>query len=176
MCANSTSMINQNKSIGMIFCRNSVQSCIELTTVYRVDNCVLSPSVMSDSLQHHGLQPARLIYPWKASGKNSGVGSYFLLQGIFWTKGSNPGLLPHRQVLYHLSYQKVEEIPFLTRQFMKCLTKTLFPTENIHNWLIWVRSFSKSNFRSGFQMAAIRHKLQCVLFSDLKIFSKFIFG
>ena len=49
MCANSTSMINQNKSIGMIFCRNSVQSCIELTTVYRVDNCVLSPSVMSDS-------------------------------------------------------------------------------------------------------------------------------
>ena len=29
----------------------------------------------------------------------------FLLQGIFLTQGSNPGLLPYRQILYHLSHQ-----------------------------------------------------------------------
>ena len=28
------------------------------------------------------------------------------LQGIFPTKGSNPGLLHCRQILYHLSYQR----------------------------------------------------------------------
>ena len=35
-------------------------------------------------------------------GKNTGVDSHFLLQGIFLTQGSNPGLLHCRQILYHL--------------------------------------------------------------------------
>ena len=34
-------------------------------------------------------------------GKNTGLGCHFLLQGIFWTQRSNPGLLPGRQILYH---------------------------------------------------------------------------
>ena len=34
-----------------------------------------------------------------------GVGSLSLLQGIFLTQGSNPGLPHCRQTLYHLSYQ-----------------------------------------------------------------------
>ena len=38
-------------------------------------------------------------------GKNNGVGSLSLLQGIFPTQGSNPGLLHYRQILYHLSHQ-----------------------------------------------------------------------
>ena len=33
------------------------------------------------------------------------MGSHSLLQGIFLTQGSNPGLLHCRQILYHLSYQ-----------------------------------------------------------------------
>ena len=33
-------------------------------------------------------------------GKNTGVGCHFLLQGIFLTQESNPGLLPCRQVFY----------------------------------------------------------------------------
>ena len=37
--------------------------------------------------------------------KNTGVGCHFLLQGIFPTQGSNPGLLHCRQTLYHLSHQ-----------------------------------------------------------------------
>ena len=38
-------------------------------------------------------------------GENAGVGCHSLLQGIFPTQGSNPGLLHFRQILYHLSYQ-----------------------------------------------------------------------
>ena len=41
-----------------------------------------------------------------SSGKNAGVGSCSLFQGIFPTQGSNPGLLPCRQILYHLSDQR----------------------------------------------------------------------
>ena len=33
------------------------------------------------------------------------MGCHFLLQGIFPTQGSNPGLLHCRQMLYHLSHQ-----------------------------------------------------------------------
>ena len=38
-------------------------------------------------------------------GKNTGVGSRSLLQGIFPTQGSNPGLLHCGWILYHLSHQ-----------------------------------------------------------------------
>ena len=37
-------------------------------------------------------------------GKNSGVGCHALLQGIFPTQGSNPGLPHCRQILYCLSH------------------------------------------------------------------------
>ena len=39
------------------------------------------------------------------SGKSAGVDCHFLLQGIFLTQGSNPGLSHCRQMLYHLSHQ-----------------------------------------------------------------------
>ena len=55
-----------------------------------------SRSVMSKSLQPQGLYPP----PRQGSsvhgdspGKNTGVGCHSLLQGIFLTQGSNPGLL-----------------------------------------------------------------------------------
>ena len=40
-----------------------------------------------------------------SSGKNCGVGCHTLLQGIFPTQGSNPGLLHCRRILYCLSHQ-----------------------------------------------------------------------
>ena len=55
--------------------------------------CILSGSVVSDSLQPHGLQPARFLSPWGFPGKNTGAGCHFLLQGIFLTQGSNPNAL-----------------------------------------------------------------------------------
>ena len=56
-----------------------------------------SCSVVSDSLQPHGL--------WNSLGQNIGVGSLSLLQEIFLTKGSNPGLLHCQQIVYQLSHQ-----------------------------------------------------------------------
>ena len=59
----------------------------------------LHHSVTTDSLQPHGLSPARLLCPWDFPGKNTGVGCYFLLQGIFPTRESNPYLLHCTQIL-----------------------------------------------------------------------------
>ena len=44
--------------------------------------------------------------PWNSPGQNTGVGSLSLLQGIFSTLGSNPGLSHCRRILYQLSHQE----------------------------------------------------------------------
>ena len=54
---------------------------------------------MSDSLRPHGLYS-----PLNSPGHNTGVGSLSLIQGIFPTQGSNPGLPLCRQILYQLSH------------------------------------------------------------------------
>ena len=41
-----------------------------------------------------GCSPPGSLCPWNSPGKNTGVGFHFLLQGIFLTQGSNPGV-PH---------------------------------------------------------------------------------
>ena len=64
-----------------------------------------SRSVVSDSLRPHGLQSTRLLCPWDFPGNSTGVDCHFLLQGIFPTQGSNPGLLHRRQTLHRLSHQ-----------------------------------------------------------------------
>ena len=50
----------------------------------------------------------RLLHAWDSSGKNTGMGCHFLLQGIFLIGESNPGLLcllHCRQTLYLLSHR-----------------------------------------------------------------------
>ena len=68
--------------------------------------CVLSRSVVSDSLRPHRLQPTRgFSAHGNSPDKNTGVGSLSLLQEIVPTQESNWGLLHCRQILYYLSYQ-----------------------------------------------------------------------
>ena len=52
------------------------------------------------TLGHHVLYS-----PWNSPGKNTGMGTLSLLQGIFPTQGSNLGLLHCRRILYLLSQQ-----------------------------------------------------------------------
>ena len=66
--------------------------------------CV-SHLVVSDSLWPHELQPTRLLCPWDSPQARILECCHALLQGIFPTQGSNPGLLHCRQILYHLSQQ-----------------------------------------------------------------------
>ena len=60
-----------------------------------------SISVLSDSLRPRGLYS-----PWNFPGQNTGVSSLFLLQGIFPTQGSNPGLPHCKRIIYQLSHKR----------------------------------------------------------------------
>ena len=55
--------------------------------------CMLSCSVVSNSLQPHGQQPARLLCPWDSPGTHTGAGCHLLLQGTFTTQRQNLCLL-----------------------------------------------------------------------------------
>ena len=61
-----------------------------------------SHSVTSNSLWPNGRYKYSL---WDSPGHNTGVRSLSLLQGIFPTLGSNPGLLHCRWILYQLSHK-----------------------------------------------------------------------
>ena len=49
--------------------------------------------------------PHGLYSPWNSLSWNTGVGSLSLLQGIFPTQGSNPGVPHYRWILYQLSHR-----------------------------------------------------------------------
>ena len=89
---------------------------------------VLRGSVMSNSLQPHGLQPTMLLCPWDCPGKNARVGCYFCFHGIFLTLGQNLHLLhllhwpeyssPLRHLENPIIYQQFQFHIFpLTKQF-----------------------------------------------------------
>ena len=65
-----------------------------------------------------------------SSGKNTGVSCHALLQGIFPTQGSNPGLPHYRRILYPPS-----KLQIYTRELRTCVhTKTC--TQNVHSSIV----------------------------------------
>ena len=80
-----------------------------LETILKHTSKSVSCSFMSNSLGLHGLEPSRLLCPWNSPSKNIGMGSHFLLQGIFLTWGSNPGLPHCKQILYRMSHKVVNK-------------------------------------------------------------------
>ena len=89
-----------------------------------------SCSVVSNSLWPHGLHSS-----WNSPGQNIGVGSCCLLQGIFPTQGSNPGLLHCRQILYQLNCQGSPRI----LEGSLFLLQWIFPTQKSNQSLLHCR-------------------------------------
>ena len=105
-----------------------------LCSLWAKNECLVT-SVVSNSVRPYGLQPARLLYPWDSPSKNTGVGCHALLQGIFPTHGSNPGLPPCPRILDHLSQGSIYNINWAT-----VLENTLFL--NKHQHLVPYKAFT----------------------------------
>ena len=63
---------------------------LERKNMTNLESESVSFSFLSNSLQPHGVQPTRLLYPWDFPGKNTGVGCHFLLQGNLPHLGIEP--------------------------------------------------------------------------------------
>ena len=100
------------------------------------------------------------------TGKSTGVGCHFLLQGIFPTQGSNPGLLHCRQMPYCLAIREAY-INQLTQQIFikhllwawnsvgtedKAVNKPKSPPSRNSHWSDWKRCI-KLLWRGAYLMA-----------------------
>ena len=100
----------------------------------------VSCSVMSNTLQPHGLYPISLLCPWKNSpDKITGVSCHSFLQGIFLTQGLNPDFLHCRRILYHLSHQSRcktfrSSLKVLSYLFAVNLLSHILPQTTISLW------------------------------------------
>ena len=74
---------------------------VQLHSIEKKKNLVAQSCPTLSDLMDYGLPGSCL---WNSPGKNTGVGSHSLLQGIFPTQGSNLGL-PALQILHHRSHQ-----------------------------------------------------------------------
>ena len=77
------------------------------TTVQKYQFSGVQPPLWSNSHIHTWLKvkvKSLSLHPWDFSGRSTGMGCHFLLQGIFLTQRLNPGLPLYRQTLYHLSH------------------------------------------------------------------------
>ena len=75
---------------------------------------------MFDSLRPHGPQPARLLCAWNSPGKNTGMCSHSLLQEIFLTQESNPGLL--HSLSHQGNFLTVSTLGYVSRKFSDEMT------------------------------------------------------
>ena len=78
------------------------------------------------------LKPHELYNPWNSLGQKTGVDSLSLLQGIFPTQDSNPGLPHCRQILYQLSHKGRPKVLFLIS--INITSKKAFPEIPVCNW------------------------------------------
>ena len=93
---------------------------------------------MSNSLQPHGLWPIRFLCPWDYPGRNTGVGSHSLLQGIFLTQGLNSHLV-------HLLHWQVSSLPltppgkpFILNTLRQKETRNSYMDVDIFCWMLVV--------------------------------------
>ena len=105
-----------------------------------------SCSVVSDSLRPQGLYS-----PWNSPSHNTLVGSFSLLQGIFPTQGSNPGLPHRRPSLYQLSHKGSPRIlEWVTYPFS---SRSSWPRnqrqEGSHKFEVWGKLPSESEAING---------------------------
>ena len=85
-------------------CKEALGKCL-LSGFLHQSFLILKTESESHSAVSDSLWPHELHSPWNSLGKNTGVGSRSLLQGIFATQGSNPGLPCCRQILYQLNHK-----------------------------------------------------------------------
>ena len=94
-----------------------------------------------------------LYNPWNYPGQNTGVGNLSLLQGIFPTQGSSPGISHRRCILHQLSHKGSQRMlgwvvyPFSSRASLPrngtdvySFVGRIFPKRAIRKVLRWTKS------------------------------------
>ena len=98
----------------------------------------------------------RVLSPWDSSDKNTGVGCCALLQGIFPTQGSIPGLLQCRQIFFFLPADPPGK-PKNTGRGSLSLLQGIFLTQKLNQGLLHCRWIL---YQLTYLGSPIKHKLK----------------
>ena len=100
----------------------------------------------------------------ESPGKNTWVGCYALLQKIFLTQGSNPGLPYCRWILYCLSHQRIPII-LLSCDICSEFSMLIFHIRMcFSNYIFFSKSFNLSFTKTQWREQAVVIMLSCFFF------------
>ena len=126
-----------------------------------------SHSVMSDSLQPHGLYS-----PWNSPDQNIRVSSFSLLQGIFSTQGWNPSLLHPGRFFTSWAIRKNTGKPKNTGVGSLSLLQGIFLTQGsnwglLHcRWILYHLSYQGSSYTYTIVFTCAKLLQSCWTFCD----------
>ena len=106
----------------------------------------------------------KLLRPWDFQGKSTGVGCHFLLQGIFPTQGSNPGLSHCRQTLTVWATREIQSVPLFN------LSPVKLPVSRSVVVVSGSRFFTLSPFSHTFKSKAPNVVCCCLVLSHVQLF------
>ena len=122
-----------------------------------------SPQRESEVTQsYRTLRPHGLYSPWNSPGQNIGVSSFSLLQGIFPTQGSNPGLPHCRQILYQLSHKGSPRIGVGSLS----LLQGIFPTQQWNWGLLHCRQILDQLTNLGIQKECLNSPIDTLILAQ----------
>ena len=130
-----------------------------LSTLICAVSCLVAQLCLTLCDLVHYSPPGSSVH-WDFPGKNTGMGCHALLQRIFPTQGSNPGLPHCRQILYPLSHQGSPYLALFTGKYILIFTDHKLSSQ----------SYSYSRHSEGFNEDTIsQHKLlqSCQVWSAL---------
>ena len=139
------------------------------TFIYKEESISVSHSVVSDSLQLHGIQSTRLLCPWNSPGKNTGVGCHSLLPGVKGHFKSSQTSLEHLKC----------NIAVLEPLLNPSINSNLFLSPSFHSsqwcWHKFCQSYFKNMFRFyGLFSPKDTPKSSCLLSGLFSVFSTYI--
>ena len=108
--------------------------------IYYVLCAALILSIVSKSLQPHGQQTTKLLCPWGFSRQNTEVGYHALLQEIFLTQGSSPGIL-HCKLWINIGTFTADPLGKLNNTSLSSLSllQGIFPMQELNHGLLYCR-------------------------------------
>ena len=124
--------------------------CMNEDKVFAWKSESISDSIMSDSFAIPWTVSCQAPCPWSSPGKDTGVGSCSLFQGIFLTQGWNPGLLHFRQILYYL--RTIEALKIWTDLKMNLVTQRTAASAKAvcsYRWNCFLLSYKLCKMESG---------------------------
>ena len=142
---------------------------------------------LSERLRHESLRPHGLYSPWNSPGQNIGVGSLSLLQGIFPTQGSNPGLPHCKQIIYQLTHKESPRtLKWVAYPFSRgsswprnwtgvsCIAGRFFTNWTIREaYTIYIRVYISSKMSGNSSNADIMNVWNFIKFLIIKILKNF---